>query len=43
MASKTPATMLGVKKGNIEVGYDAEFIVLMIALTLLCVLYEEKW
>lgn len=28
MASCTPAEMLGVKKGKIEVGYDADFIVL---------------
>jgi N-acetylglucosamine-6-phosphate deacetylase len=28
MASETPATLLGVKKGKLEVGYDAEFILL---------------
>ena len=28
MASETPAKMLGLKKGRIEPGYDAEFIVL---------------
>jgi len=28
MASETPAKMLGLKKGKIEIGYDAEFIVL---------------
>ena len=28
MSSETPANMLGLKKGRIEVGYDAEFIVL---------------
>ena len=26
MASATPAALLGLKKGRIEVGYDAEFI-----------------
>ncbi len=28
MASRTPAEMLGLKKGRIEVGYDAEFLLL---------------
>ena len=28
MASRTPATLLGVKKGEIKVGFDADFIVL---------------
>ncbi len=28
MASETPAVLLGVKKGKLEVGYDADFIVL---------------
>ena len=28
MASETPAAMLGLKKGKIEVGYDAEFLLL---------------
>ena len=27
MASETPATLLGVKKGKIAEGYDADFIV----------------
>ena len=28
MASETPATLLGIKKGKLEVGYDADFILL---------------
>lgn len=28
MASRTPAEMMGIKKGKIEVGYDAEFLLL---------------
>ena len=28
MASQTPAEMMGIKKGKIEVGYDAEFLLL---------------
>jgi N-acetylglucosamine-6-phosphate deacetylase len=28
MASETPATLMGLKKGKIEVGYDSQFIVL---------------
>ena len=28
MASATPAALLGVKKGKLEVGYDADFILL---------------
>ena len=28
MASRTPAEMLGLAKGRIEVGYDAEFLLL---------------
>ena len=28
MASETPAALMGLKKGKIEVGYDSQFIVL---------------
>ena len=28
MASETPARLLGLKKGKIQVGYDADFVVL---------------
>ena len=27
MATQTPAKLLGIKKGKIEVGYDADFVV----------------
>ncbi len=42
MASHTPATMLGVKKGKIEPGYDAEFIAVDDKLNLsMCVVRGE--
>jgi N-acetylglucosamine-6-phosphate deacetylase len=28
MASRTPAELMGLKKGEIKVGYDADFIIL---------------
>ena len=42
MASRTPAELLGLKKGRIEEGYDAEFIVVNPDLSLECTIILNK-
>ena len=42
MATETPAKLLGIKKGKIEVGYDADFVVIDDVMNAICTVKAVK-